>query len=313
MTRRSLCFTLAAGAAAFLAAAHPGTAADKKPIRVVVWDERQPAQKQAYENFLGNQVADYLTSRGAGKDGKPEITVRSVGIDDPQQGLAPEILDNCDVLIWWGHQRHNEIKPETAQAIVDRVKSGQLNLIALHSAHWSRPFITAMNEKTTEEALKTLSAAERKNVEIKYIQPQMRLTREGDPPTPSWTKSQKADGGVTLEIKLPSCVFRSVRADAKPGHLTTLAKNHPIAKGVPDAWDVPQTEMYGGPFEVPKPDVLVFTERWDSGETFESGCVWNLGKGKVFYFRPGHETYPIFKQELPLRVVENAVRWMGKR
>jgi len=56
---------------------------------------------------------------------------------------------------------------------------------------------------------------------------------------------------------------------------------------------------------------VVFEERWDAGEHFRSGCVWNIGKGKVFYFRPGHETYPVFRQEIPLRVIENACRWLG--
>jgi hypothetical protein len=75
--------------------------------------------------------------------------------------------------------------------------------------------------------------------------------------------------------------------------------------------DIPQTEMYGGPFHVPAPDEVVFEEKWDKGEHFRSGCVWRVGQGRVFYFRPGHETYPIFQQAEPLRVVQNAVRWMG--
>jgi trehalose utilization protein len=57
----------------------------------------------------------------------------------------------------------------------------------------------------------------------------------------------------------------------------------------------------------------VFEGRWDRGERFRSGCVWQVGQGRVFYFRPGHETYPVFKQPEPLRVLENAVRWLGGR
>ena len=71
--------------------------------------------------------------------------------------------------------------------------------------------------------------------------------------------------------------------------------------------------MYGEPFHVPAPDEVVFEEKWDKGESFRSGSVWKVGKGRVFYFRPGHETYPIFKQAEPLRVVENAVRWMASQ
>jgi trehalose utilization protein len=81
---------------------------------------------------------------------------------------------------------------------------------------------------------------------------------------------------------------------------------------VPKQWDIPQTEMYDEPFHVPAPDEVVFEEKWDKGERFRSGCVWKVGKGKVFYFRPGHETYPVFRQETPLRVIENACRWLGR-
>ena len=61
-------------------------------------------------------------------------------------------------------------------------------------------------------------------------------------------------------------------------------------------WDIPQTEMYGEPFHVPTPDEVVFEEKWDEGE----------------HFRSGHETYPVYKQAEPLRVIENAVRWLGR-
>jgi hypothetical protein len=95
-----------------------------------------------------------------------------------------------------------------------------------------------------------------------------------------------------------------------PQAFADFAATHPIAKGLPAQWDIAQTEMYAEPFHVPKPDVVVFEENWDKGETFRSGCVWNIGKGAVFYFRPGHETYPIYQQKEPLQVLENAVRWL---
>src|SRR5258708_1831587 len=78
----------------------------KSPIHIVIWDERQPAQKQAYENFLGNYLAAYLTKAGAAKK---EFEITSVGLDEPDQGLPIQLLDKCDVLIWWGHQRHDEV------------------------------------------------------------------------------------------------------------------------------------------------------------------------------------------------------------
>ena len=78
-------------------------------IRVVVWDERQPKQKQAYDNFLGNAIADHLrtSARLPGEVGRSSTT--------PSRACSTETLDKADVLIWWGHVRHGEIKPETGE------------------------------------------------------------------------------------------------------------------------------------------------------------------------------------------------------
>ncbi len=67
--------------------------------------------------------------------------------------------------------------------------------------------------------------------------------------------------------------------------------------------------MYDKPHHMPTPDSVVFGERWDKGEHFRSGCAWQVGKVRVFYYRPGHENYPVYKQAENLRVVENAVQW----
>ena len=90
LTRREFLQTSASGL--LLPTLTSGDDPDAKPIRVVVWDERQPAQKQAYENFLGNQIASHLQE-------KKGIAVQSVSIDDDEKGLSPGILRNCDVLI----------------------------------------------------------------------------------------------------------------------------------------------------------------------------------------------------------------------
>src|SRR3954449_1674280 len=106
----SLAYPLAlAGVVALLGALAATTFSDQpagaRPVRVVVWDEQQPEQKTAYPNFLGNAIADHLKSR-------PGFSVRSVRLDDPGQVLTDEVLNDCDVLVWWGHRRHNEVAPE---------------------------------------------------------------------------------------------------------------------------------------------------------------------------------------------------------
>jgi trehalose utilization protein len=197
------------------------------------------------------------------------------------------------------------------EAVVKRVLDGKLSFIALHSAHWAKPFVRLMQERAKADALKQLPEAERASAKWEFVndQPYYKGIGRAARITPFVEKLENGNWKLTL----PQCVFPTYRADAAPGHLTTLLPQHPIAVGLPAHWDVPQTEMYGEPFHVPAPDEVVFEEKWDKGESFRSGSVWNVGKGRVFYFRPGHEIYPVFKQAEPLRVIENAVRWMGAK
>lgn len=113
-----------------LALIHVAASTLARPLRVVVWDEQQPAQKQVYTNFLGNQIAAYLKNF-------PDLEVKSVSINDPGKGVSDAVLTNCEVLVWWGHQRHTEISSAKAKQIVQLIRDGKLSLIALHSAHWS--------------------------------------------------------------------------------------------------------------------------------------------------------------------------------
>jgi trehalose utilization protein len=91
--------------------------------------------------------------------------------------------------------------------------------------------------------------------------------------------------------------------------LWVVNPGHPIARGIDDYIEVPNAEMYGEHFDIPQPDELVFVSWFAGGEVFRSGCCFYRGRGKVFYFRPGHETYPIFYNQEVLKVIENAVNW----
>jgi trehalose utilization protein len=276
----------------------------EEPIRVLVWDEQQPQQKTAYRNFLGNEIAEHLR-------GKPGLKVVSVRQSDPKQGLSDEALAKCDVLIWWGHLRQREVKPAVGKRIVDCIKKGKLSLIALHSAHWSTPFIEAMNERAVEDALARLKPEQRRTARVVRITPaSYTAPRRDAPPTPS-VKQRGEDGKVVLEVRLPICCFPAYRADGKPSRVRVLLPKHPIARGLPEKFTLPNTEMYDEPFHVPPPDEVVFEESWDRGERFRSGCVWRLGKGRVFYFRPGHETFGVYRRPEPLKILENAVRWLA--
>lgn len=84
---------------------------------------------------------------------------------------------------------------------------------------------------------------------------------------------------------------------------------HPIADGLNEYIEIPHEEMYGEYFWIPKPDDLVFVSWFEGGEVFRSGCCWHRGLGKVFYFRPGHESFPVYYQPEIQKVITNGVRW----
>ena len=107
--------------------------------------------------------------------------------------------------------------------------------------------------------------------------------------------------GTTCNIKFRHAGERERVWVTDPGH--------PIADGLPDHFEIPQTEMYGEPFDIPEPDRTVFVSWFEGGEVFRSGVCFRRGRGRLFAFRPGHELYPIFEQDEVQRVVANAVRW----
>ncbi len=84
---------------------------------------------------------------------------------------------------------------------------------------------------------------------------------------------------------------------------------HPIAAGLGETIELDHEEMYGERFDIPAPDTLVFVSWFNGGEVFRSGCCYTRGRGKVFYFRPGHESYPTYFHPDVRRVIGNAVRW----
>ncbi|MFN3651179.1 MAG: ThuA domain-containing protein [Armatimonadota bacterium] len=86
-------------------------------------------------------------------------------------------------------------------------------------------------------------------------------------------------------------------------------RTHPIADGLPEHFEIPHEEMYGETFDIPAPEQLVMISWFAGGEVFRSGCCYHRGRGRVFYFRPGHETYPTYYHEQVLQVIVNGVRW----
>ncbi len=91
--------------------------------------------------------------------------------------------------------------------------------------------------------------------------------------------------------------------------LFTVNPGHPIARNVPPVFTIPEQEMYGEYFDIPQPDELVFLSSFKGGEVFRSGCCFTRGQGRIFYFSPGHETYPVYHQAEVKQIISNGVEW----
>lgn len=89
------------------------------------------------------------------------------------------------------------------------------------------------------------------------------------------------------------------------------APYHPVAQGIDKYFELPGEETYGEPFGIPTPEETVFIGWFTGGEVFRSGCSWQRGNGRVFYFQPGHETYPTYYDPNVQKIVKNAVRWVA--
>jgi len=218
------------------------------PIRVTVWHEfrhekTNPKVAALYPDGMHGAIAAFL-----GKDAA--LQVRTATLDEPEHGLTQEVLDETDVLIWWGHMAHGEVADEIVTRAQKRVLEG-MGLIVLHSGHYAKLF--------------------------------------------------KALLGTTCSLK-----WRE--ADEKE-RIWNINPSHPITQGIGDYFEIPQEEMYGEPFGIPTPDELIFISWFAGGEVFRSGATWQRGHGKIFYFRPGHETYPSYHQAEVQKVITNAVHW----
>ncbi len=217
-------------------------------IRVTVWNEfrhekTEKAVTDIYPNGIHATIAEFL-----GTD--EELEVRTATLDEPECGLTQEVLDNTDVLLWWGHMAHHEVPEEIVTRVQMSVLKG-MGLIVLHSGHHSKIFKRLM--------------------------------------------------GTSCNLNW--------RFDGDMERLWVIAPDHPIAKGVDGYFDLPAEEMYGEPFDIPEPDKLVFVGWFEGGEVFRAGCCYRRGRGKIFYFQPGHETVPTYHSKWVQRVITNAVHW----
>ncbi|MCE4051351.1 ThuA domain-containing protein [Niallia taxi] len=214
---------------------------------ITIWNENRhekinPVVAEIYPDGIHGCIDSVLKNAG--------FDTKTATLDDPEHGLTDEVLENTDVLVWWGHIAHGEVKDEIVEKVHKRVLDG-MGLIVLHSGHFSKIFKKLMGT---------------------------------------------------------SCDLKWREADDKE-RLWVVAPSHPIAEGIGEYIELEKEEMYGEHFDIPAPDELIFTSWFTGGEVFRSGCTYQRGNGKIFYFRPGHETYPTYHQKDIQQVIINAVNW----
>jgi trehalose utilization protein len=132
-----------------------------------------------------------------------------------------------------------------------------------------------------------------------------------------WKRVMAGMGLVVLHSAHFSRIFKRLMGttcnlkwrDGARERVWVVEPGHPVAEGLPECFDIPETEMYGERFDIPAPDELVLLSVYKTGEVFRSGCAWNRGRGKVFYFAPGHETNPIYHMPEVQTIITNAVKW----
>lgn len=93
--------------------------------------------------------------------------------------------------------------------------------------------------------------------------------------------------------------------------INCVRPGHPITKGVPELFELHVEERFVEFYDVPQPDELIYVTGYETGKVFRSGCAYYRGRGKVFYFQPGHETNPTYRDKNVQTVIKNAVYWVA--
>lgn len=216
-------------------------------MNVTIWNEnrhekKNPVVADIYPTGIHGTIEEFLKADGH--------NTRTATLDEAEHGLTQEVLDNTDVLLWWGHKAHEEVSEEVAERVKERVLDG-MGLVVLHSAHFSKVFKKLM--------------------------------------------------GTGCDLKW--------REANEKERLWVVDPSHPITEGIGQYIELEKEEMYGEHFDIPAPDQLVFVSWFEGGEVFRSGATFSRGRGKIFYFRPGHETYPTYHNKEIQQVIKNGVKW----
>ncbi len=222
-----------------------------KKIKVTIWNENIHERNQdawgAYiRKIYPNGIHAYLRDALRADD----LEIRAVSLEQPDQGLPDTLLDDTDVLMWWGHVGHHLVEDALVDRIQARVLDG-MGLIVLHSGHFSKIFKRML--------------------------------------------------GTTCSLH-----WREI---GEKERLWQVNRRHPICEGVPETFVIPNSEMYGESFDIPDDGQIIYLSWYEGGNVFRSGVTFQRGNGKIFYFSPGHETFPIYHDANIQKILANAIRW----
>jgi len=219
-------------------------------VRVTVWGENVHERTEEHVRAIYPDGMHAAIAAGLDEVLGGAVQVRTATLQEPEHGLTATVLDDTDVLTWWGHAAHDEVDDVVVERVQDAVLGG-MGLLVLHSGHYAKIFRRLLG---TSCSLRWRNEGERELV---------------------WT----------------------------------VDPAHPIAAGVPHPIVIEAQEMYGEHFDIPAPDELVFVSSFSGGEVFRGGCCFHRGRGRIFYFSPGDQDYPVYHHPAVRRVVANAVLW----
>ena len=248
-----------------------GKMSDRSVVRVLVWDENPShAPKEVYPHGINGAIAEGLNEMGDGR-----IKAITSNIDDLEQGVSENTLEQVDVLIWWGHIRQGQVYDSTAARIHRHAHERGLGFIALHSAHYSKPFQWVVQcPGHLKGGWREATPADTE--EIRVCAPRHPIA-EG---VTDFTLPQEEMYGAPFDVPPPSCLV--------------LQSYFPM----------------GGEYF---PSGLCWTVGRGKTEGFTSGPGDGIGEGegagRAFYFRPGHETYPTYFDPNVRKIMHNAVLW----
>lgn len=219
-------------------------------LRITVWNEgvheaTQPEVAVVYPDGIHGAIAEGLRLH-LGDD----ATIRTAVLSDPEHGLSEAVMEETDVLLWWGHVAHENVENQVVERVRRHVLGG-MGLIVLHSGHFSKIFTSLM--------------------------------------------------GTTCSLLWRNEAEREIVWNVDP--------SHPIATDVCTPLVLDEQETYGEYFDIPTPEELVFISSFSGGEVFRSGVTFKRGRGKIFYFSPGDQLYPVYYRSDIRKILANASQW----